>query len=464
MLGRVTGRMTVSASIDAIDVVEAPYPSRWRAWWVVAAMFTASIVSVVDRGILTLVVDPVRHDLGISDVQISLLQGLAFGIFYAVAGIPLGLLADRFSRRRLLIGGIAIWSAATFLGGLSASFGELFTARLLVGLGEAALAPCAVSMIGDMFPPGRRGRPISIYLLGQSLAGGLSVMLTGWVLSGVPTGKFAWISALDGLAPWRVAFLLAGVAGSPVILMLLSYREPVRRGARLAGDGNSFGQALGYLRRNWILFAPYYAGFAMLVMMAYSINAWSATYLMREFHLLPAQVGKWQGSVGIVLGTSGALAAGFVVDWVSRRVRPGGKLLFLVCVALLMIPGTLAVFMPSAMSAIAALGFVTFFMPVIGTGMVTSIQEMVPGNMRGIGVALFGLFNTITGQTIGPFLVATIAARGPEGAGRSLGLAMTTVCLPAILIAATLYAVAYIGFRRLLRRDGEFARVFAAGG
>jgi MFS family permease len=326
------------------------------------------------------------------------------------------------------------------------------------------LAPCAVSMIGDMFPPDRRGRPISIYLLGQSLAGGLSVMLTGWVLSGVPAGKFAWIGALDGLAPWRVAFLIAGVAGLPVILMLLSYREPIRRGARLEVDGNSLIQSLGYLRRNWILFLPYYASFAMLVMMAYTINTWGATYLMREFSLLPAQIGKWQGSVGIVLGTSGALAAGLVIDWLSRRSRPGVKLLFLIGVSLLMIPATLTVFMPSPMTAIAMLGFVTFFMPVIGTAMVTSIQEMVPINMRGIGVSLFGLFNTITGQTIGPFLVAALAARGAEGAGRPLGLAITTVCLPAILIAAALYAVAYVGFRRLLRRDGEFAIVFGAGG
>jgi MFS family permease len=95
---------------------------------VVAAMFAASIISVIDRGILTLVVDPVRRDLGITDVQISLLLGLAFGLFYAIAGIPLGLIADRFSRRRLLIAGIAVWSGATFFGGLAASFGELFPA------------------------------------------------------------------------------------------------------------------------------------------------------------------------------------------------------------------------------------------------------------------------------------------------------------------------------------------------
>ncbi len=447
-------------SVEAAN--DAPYPSRAKAWWLVVIMFAASIVSVIDRGILTLVVDPVKHDLGISDVQISLLLGLAFGIFYAIAGVPLGLIADRFSRRKLLILGIAMWSTATFLGGLSASFGQLFAARLLVGLGEAALAPCAVSLIGDMFPPDRRGRPISIYLLGQSFAGGLSVMLTGAILSAVPAGTFAWITALDGLAAWRVAFLFAGLTGLPVILMLLAFSEPVRRGVRVRGDSASLGSVLRYLGSNWILFVPFYAGMAMLVTMVYSIGAWGATYLMREFALAPIEVGRFQGSVGIVLGTLGAFLAGFIVDAVSRRARPGGKLLFLFCVCVAMIPGTLMVFMPTAATAILTLGCIAFFMPMIGTGMVTSVQEMVPSNMRGIGVSLFGLFNTITGQTLGPYLVAVLAARDAHGGARSLGLAMTTVCLPALLLAMLCYLLAYRGYRTLLRRDGDFAKIIGA--
>lgn len=448
--------------VGALEISHEPYPRASRAWWVVATMFAASIVSVIDRGILTLVVDPVRQDLGISDVQISLLLGLAFGIFYAIAGVPLGLLADRISRRRLLIGGIAMWSTATFLGGLAASFGELFTARLLVGLGEAALAPCAVSLIGDMFPPDKRGRPISIYLLGQAFAGGLSVMLTGAILSAVPAGKFAWIGWIDGLAPWRVAFLVAGMTGLPVILMLLSFREPIRRGVRIKGSAASLGDVLSYLRQNWILFVPFYAGFAMLVMMTYSVGAWSATYLMRRFALGPAEVGQMQGSVAMVVGTLGAVLAGIVVDTVARRARPGGKLIFLVCICILMIPATLTVFMPTPATAIATLAFIGFFMPMIGTGMVTSVQEMVPSNMRGIGVSLFGLFNTITGQTLGPFLVATFASLDPAGGARQLGLAMTWVCLPAVLSAAALYMLAYVGYRKLLRRDGSFAAIIRA--
>ena len=452
---------TPSAEPTVIEIEEIPYPSAPRAWWTVTAMFAASVASVLDRGILTLVVDPVRHDLGISDVQISLLLGLAFGLFYAVVGIPLGLFADRISRRKLLIIGIAIWSAATFCGGLSASFGQLFTSRLLVGLGEAALAPCAVSLIGDMFPPNKRGRPISIYLLGQSFAGGLSVMLTGKILAAVPAGKFAWIGLLDGLAPWRVAFLFAGLTGIPVVIMLMTFREPMRRGIVLVADRASFGTVLRYLGQNRAVFLPLYAGFAMLVMHVYSVAAWSATYLMRQFALAPAQVGSWQGTVTMVVGTLGALTAGIAVDMVSKRGPTGGKLLFLIASALMMTPSALMSFMPTPMAAIGSLAFIGFFMPMIGTGMVTTVQEMVPGNMRGVSISLFGLFNTITGQTLGPFLVATIA-EDYFGGKTHLGPAMTIVGLPAIFAAALLYFLAFLGYRRLIRRPGEFQQIVTA--
>ncbi|MFD2137224.1 hypothetical protein ACFSLT_22425 [Novosphingobium resinovorum] len=168
---------------------------------------------------------------------------------------------------------------------------------------------------------------------------------------------------------------------------------------------------LAYLGRNWTVFVPFYGGFAMLVMMTYSINAWGATYLMRRFAMIPAEVGQWQGSVGMVLGTLGALLAGVIVDGVSRHGHPGGKFLYLFAVSAMLFPATLMVFMPTPATAIMTLGLVSFFMPMIGTGMVTGVQELVPGNMRGICVSLFGLFNTITGQTLGPYLVAAVRGR-----------------------------------------------------
>ncbi len=179
------------------------WPSPARAWWLITLLFLAGIVSIIDRSVLNIVVDPVRHDLGIGDEQIGLLQGLAFGLFYAFMGIPMGLLADRISRRNLIAGGIALWSCATMVSGLAQSFGQLFAARLLVGLGEAALAPAAISLIADLFAPEKRGRPLSVYMMGQGLANGIAITLTALILASAAGGALGALPALDGLAPWR---------------------------------------------------------------------------------------------------------------------------------------------------------------------------------------------------------------------------------------------------------------------
>src|SRR6187402_336812 len=136
------------------------YPSRGRAWTVVAILIATAILSYTDRQVLSLLVDPIRADLGISDTQISLLLGIAFALVYGVAGIPLGYLADRTSRRNLIFAGVLVWSLGTIACGLSHSFSQLFASRIFVGLGEAVLSPAAISLISDYFPPARRGTAV----------------------------------------------------------------------------------------------------------------------------------------------------------------------------------------------------------------------------------------------------------------------------------------------------------------
>ena len=163
--------------------------SSKQAWWFVAVLCAAAILSIIDRGILNLVVDPVRADLGLTEVQIGLLQGLAFGLFYATAGLALGVAVDRHSRRLLIIAGITIWSLATIAAGFTRNFEELFVTRLLVGFGEAALAPAAISLIADLFPTERRGRPMGSADTGQAIADGLAILLTGLVLATATTAR-----------------------------------------------------------------------------------------------------------------------------------------------------------------------------------------------------------------------------------------------------------------------------------
>ena len=136
----------------------ADTPSLSRAWFTVAALSLASIISYIDRQVINLLVDPIKADLGISDVQISLLQGFSFALLYALLAIPLAWIADRHNRKTVILIGLICWTAATFSSGLAAGFAMLFVARMMVGLGEATLAPAGLSMISDYFSKERLPR------------------------------------------------------------------------------------------------------------------------------------------------------------------------------------------------------------------------------------------------------------------------------------------------------------------
>lgn len=422
----------------------APYPPALKAWGVLVLFCLASIISVIDRGILTLVVEPVRQDLSISDIQISLLQGLSFGLFYAAMGIPLGLMADRVSRKRLLILGIVVWSLATMYGAEAESFAGLFGARLLVGLGEAALAPCAVSTIADMFPPEKRGRPISIYLLGQAVAPGIGLFITAMVIDGAEHGVFASFPVIAGLAPWRIVFFLCGVIGLFVAALLTVYREPPRRDPAPAKGGKAFGTAFLYLRENWKVFLPFYLGFAVAVMHTYGLAGWNATYLMRTFGREQVEVGRWLGTGAMIAGGGGALFAGWLNDRIARGGDPRRKLRLLMTICMVAIPSTLLVLAPNFGIGMAMVLLSIAVMPMLGTTMISTLTELVPGNMRGVSVSLFGLTNTLLGATMGPLMIALVTEKVFVDENQ-IGASMTTVGLPVIALGMLLYYLAWRG-------------------
>lgn len=426
-----------------------PYPPSGRSWAIVAIFCLASIASVIDRGILVLVIDPIRHDLAITDVQISLLQGLSFGLFYSIAGVPLGFIADRVSRHRLLMFGVAAWSLATFFGGLASSFGELFAARLLVGLGEATLAPCAVSMIADLFPPNQRGRPISIYLLGQAIAGGLGIFVTGLVIRAAGAGAFIHVPLLAGLAPWRLVFVFCGCFGLLLLLLMLSFGEPVRRGIKLqAGVGST----MAYFRANVRLLAPIYVGYAIVVMLSYGMGAWNATFLIRRFGLTAPEVGHRLGIAAIIAGALGAFTAGILVDRFSRRAGPPAKLWLFLALAVIALPSTLIAFAPSAGIAIALIALTIMITPMWGTSIVSLIQEILPNDIRGLGISLLGLTNTLFGSATAPLLIASVTEHVYHDP-KAVGWSITTVTLPALVIGSILIFAALVVLRRQIRAN-----------
>ena len=178
------------------------------AWYVVFALTAIYMLSFVDRQILGLLVAPMKRDLGLSDTKVGLLQGLAFGVFYTLVGLPLGRLADTRNRRNLIAAGVVAWSFFTSSCSVARSFFTLFLARMGVGVGEATLSPSAYSLISDYFPKDRLGTAISVYYMGVFFGSSLSLLVTGAVLDALAHTPFLTLPLLGTIPAWRVVFLV----------------------------------------------------------------------------------------------------------------------------------------------------------------------------------------------------------------------------------------------------------------
>ena len=190
-------------------------------WYVVAILTLAYLVSFLDRQILALMVGPIKADLQLTDTEISLLMGVAFSLFYAFMGIPLGRLADRTCRRNIIIIGITFWSIMSAASGLALKFNHLLMARIGVGAGEASLTPSAISMISDYFSRHERGRAIAFYNMGVSLSTGIAMVLGGAVISFVVNSPIVDIPFLGTLNKWQYVFFIVSIPGLVLALVVL---------------------------------------------------------------------------------------------------------------------------------------------------------------------------------------------------------------------------------------------------
>jgi MFS family permease len=420
--------------------------SARRAWWFVGLLCFASLLSVIDRGIINLVVDPIRHELALSDVQISLLQGLAFVFIYSFGGVALGVVADRYNRRNLIVFGILLWSLATLATGFVRNFTEMFAARIVVGLGEAALAPAAVSLIAELFAADRRGRPMGLYMTGQAIANGVAITLTGLVIAAAAAHQFdallAGLALPANMSSWRVTFLLCGASGVVVALALLTCREAPRGSVSTAPNLLAQGgETLRHLVRRWRFFLPLYLGFASCFTAAYGAAAWTPSMLGRAFGLGPAQLAQILGSMTVIFAAAGPLLGSVIIDPLVRRFGDSGRLVLVAAVTLLAIPAGLAVLAPDKVTAALLVASSSAVYPFVGLCVITTLQSQWPAPMRGLGVALTGLLNGVIGAACGPLLIAFLTERvfmDPAKVGRSIAL----VIVPALVLASVLFMLA----------------------
>ena len=387
---------------------EAPWPEPRVAWFVVFLLVLAFTSSFIDRQILSLLVGPIRADLGISDTQFSLLVGLAFSLFYASFGIPIAYAADRMSRRLIISAGVFVWSIMTALSGLSNSFGQLFLARMGVGVGEATLTPAASSLISDYFPKERRGLAMAVYATGVYWGSGLALMIGGLVVKAVEAAPPVDWPLVGELKPWQTVLVMVGLPGLLLAAAMLLIREPVRRGVA-ATDREKLAPLLPFLAANRSTVTGLFLGFTLLGMVVIAYLSWIPAVFMRSFGWHPAEIGLAFGLIVMTCGSLGIILGGLLADRLTKNghadaaVRAGlyGGLATIPLAAvapLLPTPGQILAASALALVAVTS----TQALPIV------AIQFMTPNNLRARMAAVYFLVGSLLLYTGGPTSVAIL--------------------------------------------------------
>ncbi|RMQ46956.1 Major facilitator family transporter [Pseudomonas cichorii] len=399
-----------------------------NAWRVLFLLFLANLFNFFDRTIPAIITEPIRKEWHLSDFQLGLL-GTAFTLVYAIAGLPLGRMADNGSRKKLMGWGLVVWSGLTAVNGMVTSFWTFLLVRMGVGIGEASYAPAANSLIGDLFPANRRSRAIGIFMLGLPL---------GLLLAFFTIG--AMVQAFDS---WRAPFFIAAVPGLLLAVFIFLIREPKRGAAesvRMSEEKieKPIRRVLSIPTFRWLVLAGLTFNFA-----TYACNAFMVPMLQRYF-LLPLQ--EAAVATGIIVGVTGLIGltlGGLIADKLHQR-SPNGRLWF---AAFSMLVAALATGYALHAGRIEIGVFVAVFS--IGwlfsynfyTCVYTAIQDVVEPRLRATAMALFFAGLYLLGGGLGPVVVGLLSDHFAHAAMTAAGALQMDESFKAIGLHDAMYLI-----------------------
>jgi MFS family permease len=419
-----------------------------------AVLIAINVLNFYDRNVTGALAEPVRKEFHLTDTQIGFL-GSIFIWLYALVGVPLGSVADRWSRKKLLAGGIVIWSLLTGLTALATTYTMLLCSRLGFAVGEAAVAPTATSWIGDLFPASKRAAPLALFMIGVPLGGALAFFFSGPIAQAFG---------------WRAAMVVAAAPALFLVPLLLGLHEPERGAAEIHKEAAPAGlAAMRTVARVptlwWII-----ASGAILNFNMYALGTFVPAFLSRIHHVSLAQSGIDTGIIYAAGGIAGTVIAGWLGDRVLQW-RENGRLLWAAWIVIIGAPASY--FGMLAGDVATAVVFLAFSYGTLCTyyGLVYSaIQDIVAPAMRGTAMAIYFMAMYLCGASFGPILTGRLsdvmARRAADAAGsatvteafKAIGLQQAMLIMPAL--AVLLAVVLYIG-SRTIGRDMQKRRLAA---
>jgi len=363
---------------------------RQQVWFALLILFAINTLNFYDRQILGAVGETIREEWKLSDTTLGSL-GTAFTLLYALVGIPLGRLTDRFSRRKILFAGVTLWSILTAASGLARNFTQLFVVRLGVGVGEASCAPASASLIGDLFPASRRGKALSVFMIGLPVGVALSFLCS---------------SLLEHRFGWRFTFYISMIPGLLFAMLALMISEPVRGGTEIHNlegtakrSGSPYLLVLSIPTMWWIILSGALFNFNM-----YAISSFLSPFLQRVHHMTKVNAGMVSMVVYGLAGIPGLIVGGLLGDRMMKH-RSNGRLL-LVCIALCISAPLMFLGLGRPVGDIP--GFVLFcgfgiaLMYIYYSTVYSAIQDVIEPSLRGTAMALYFFAMYVLGASLGP--------------------------------------------------------------
>jgi predicted MFS family arabinose efflux permease len=411
-----------TAEIMSADAVASDAKIAPRTWYALAIVTMIYACHFLDRMMIAIIIEPARREFHLTDSQIGMLTGLAYGATFAAAGIPLGLLIDRVNRVRLLAILVTIWSGMTTLSGFAQSYVQLLLARMGVGASEAGGSPTSLSMISDFFPPKKRSTAVGFFFMSNAIGAVLSIVIGGYV------------AAHYG---WRAAMLIAGAPGLVLgITLLLTVKEP-RRGAmednaaaNQPGNAATLAQALSSIARNRAML-HLLAGISLTTAGVATIGSWLPAFMMRFHGFDIKQAGFAVAMASGFCGAIGSVLGGMLSDRLAKgKSRRRMDVSMTVCL-LAAVTGALAVMTPGGNAAVAMMSLTQMIAFVVFPAAFAGMLGITAPTMRGTISATMQVCVNLLGYGIGPFMVGVFSDF--YGGDQSLRYAMITVlciCFP----------------------------------
>ena len=379
------------------------------SWYVLCILTLSFTVSFIDRQVLTLLIDPIKSDLNISDTQVSLLIGFAFSLFYVSMAIPIARQVDKGNRVNIIAIGVFFWSIMTGLCGFAKSYWQLFIARIGVGVGEATLTPAVYSLIPDYFPKEKLGTAVGFYMLGMSFGTGFALVLGGAILSYVSAIGDITIPIIGTLRPWQVTFVIVGFPGILLALLIKwTIQEPKRRNIFKNNSAvMSEVSIIPFLKANFKTMTCITIAYSFGGMVFYGFLTWIPEHLRRTFDWDISNAGYVFGILLATLGSVGAVLGGKFHDYVySKGYKDAPIRCALVVFSMLLPIMVITPLMTSSNLSIIMLGVFAFTMFLQQAMSPVAIQMIAPNHVRAQVVAIFFFVSTLFSIGVGPSIVA----------------------------------------------------------